>query len=53
MLADIDGVVIIPKNIIEEVLMKTEEMINTENLVRKAIREGEDPQKAYLKYGIF
>ena len=52
-LADIDGVVIIPKKIIEEVLIKTEEMINTENLVRKAIREGEDPQKAYLKYGIF
>ena len=52
-LADIDGVIIIPQNIIEEVLVKTEEMINTENLVRKAIREGEDPQKAYLKYGIF
>ena len=52
-LADIDGVVIIPQNIIEEVLVKTEEIINTENLVRKAIREGEDPQKAYLKFGIF
>ena len=52
-LADIDGVIIIPQKIIEEVLVKTEEVINTENLVRKAIKEGEDPQKAYLKYGIF
>jgi regulator of RNase E activity RraA len=52
-LADIDGVIIIPQNIIEEVLIKTEEVINTENLLRKAIREGEDPQEAYLKYGVF
>ena len=52
-LADIDGVIIIPQEKIEEVLTKTEEMINTENLVRKAIREGVDPKEAYLKYGIF
>ena len=52
-LADIDGVVIIPQKHIEEILIKSEELIHTENLVRKAIREGMDPQKAYIKFGAF
>ncbi|PXX21847.1 RraA family protein [Arenibacter sp. ARW7G5Y1] len=52
-LADRDGVVIIPENIAEEVITKTEEVLRTENLVRTAILDGEDPQKAYLKYGKF
>jgi len=52
-LADIDGVVIIPQKIIEEILVKSEQLINTENLVRKAIREGMDPQEAYIKFGAF
>ena len=49
-LADIDGVVIVPKKHIEEILVKSEELINTENLLRKAIREGMDPQEAYIKF---
>ena len=53
LIEDENKIIDIPQKNIEEVLSKTEEMINTENLVRKAIREGEDPQKAYLKYGIF
>jgi len=52
-LADIDGVVIIPQDKIEEVLMGSEDKINSENLVRKAIKEGVDPQEAYLKYSAF
>ena len=52
-LADIDGVVIVPKKHIEEILVKSEELINTENLIRKAIREGMDPQKAYIKFKAF
>jgi regulator of RNase E activity RraA len=52
-LADIDGVVIVPKKHIEEILFKSEELINTENLLRKAIREGMDPQKAYIKFKAF
>jgi len=52
-LADIDGVVIVPKKHIEEILVKSEELINTENLLRKAIREGMDPQKAYIKFKAF
>lgn len=52
-LADRDGVVIIPKKIIEDVIVRTEEMMQTENLVRKAILQGVDPVEAYLKYGKF
>jgi 4-hydroxy-4-methyl-2-oxoglutarate aldolase len=35
------------------VVQKVSEVMTTENLVRKAIREGTDPQEAYLKYGKF
>ena len=52
-LADIDGVVIIPQNNIEDILNRSEKLINTENLVRKSIKEGMDPQEAYLKYSAF
>jgi len=52
-MADIDGVVVIPLSDVEGILKESEKLINTENLVRKAIREGMDPQKAYLKYGAF
>ena len=52
-LADIDGVVIIPASIIEDILIRAEKLINTENLVRKSIKEGMDPQEAYLKYSAF
>ena len=52
-LADIDGVVIIPRDNIENILIKSEEKINSENLVRKAIKEGVDPQEAYKKYSAF
>ena len=52
-MGDRDGVVIIPGKIAEEVIEKTEEVLRTESLVRKAILEGVDPQEAYLKYGKF
>ena len=52
-LADIDGVIIIPQDNIENILIKSEEKINSENLVRKAIKEGVDPQEAYKKYSAF
>lgn len=52
-LADIDGVVIIPKAIAEEVISKVETVIGTESLVRKAILSGADPKEAYLQYGKF
>jgi regulator of RNase E activity RraA len=52
-MADIDGVVIIPQSNILEILEKSELLINTESKVRKSIREGMDPQEAYIKYSAF
>jgi regulator of RNase E activity RraA len=53
LIADRDGVVIIPGAIAEEVVRKTEEVMQTENKVRTAILGGMDPQEAYLKFGKF
>jgi 4-hydroxy-4-methyl-2-oxoglutarate aldolase len=52
-LADRDGVVIIPAAIAAEVVQETEEVLRKENLVRKAILQGIDPVQAYLQYGKF
>ena len=52
-LGDRDGLVVIPHQMIEEVIAKTEEVALTENQVRDAIRGGMDPVDAYLKYGKF
>lgn len=50
---DKDGVLVIPREITLQVLEKSEEVVNTENLVRKAILEGVHPVDAYRKYGRF
>jgi len=50
---DLDGVVIIPSNEAQSTVDRVEEVMSTENLVRKAILEGVDPKEAYLTYGIF
>jgi regulator of RNase E activity RraA len=52
-IADRDGVVIIPANMAERVVAETEVVLQTESLVRKAILEGVDPQEAYMQYGKF
>jgi 4-hydroxy-4-methyl-2-oxoglutarate aldolase len=52
-LADRDGIVIIPTTIAAEVVEQTEEVLRTENLVRKAILQGVDPVAAYLQHGKF
>jgi len=52
-LADRDGIVIIPQALAEDVVAETEEVLRTENLVRKAILEGVDPVDAYLQHGKF
>jgi len=51
--ADRDGVVVIPKSMAAEVVDEAEEVLRTESLVRKAILEGRDPKEAYLEYGKF
>ncbi len=50
---DRDGMVILPEARAEEIVSAAEAAIGTENLVRKAILEGVDPQQAYLEYGKF
>ena len=52
-LGDRDGMVILPQERAEEIVAAAEAAIGTENLIRKAILEGVDPQEAYLKYGKF
>ena len=52
-LTDRDGSIVIPKEIIQMVIQKTTEVELAENKVREAIRNGEDPVQAYLKYGKF
>ena len=45
-----DGAVIIPQKVAEEVINKTEEIMATESEMRKAILQGMDPEQAYLKF---
>lgn len=53
LLADRDGVVIVPKAIAEEVVLRTEEVVSTESDMRKALVGGMDPVDAYNAYGKF
>jgi regulator of RNase E activity RraA len=53
LLADRDGVVIIPKAIAEEVVRSTEEVVSTESDMRKALIGGLDPVEAYNRFGKF
>jgi 4-hydroxy-4-methyl-2-oxoglutarate aldolase len=53
MVGDRDGLIRVPKDIVMDVIEKSETAIGTESSIRKAIREGMDPQEAYLKYGKF
>jgi regulator of RNase E activity RraA len=52
-MADRDGVVIIPRQIVAEVIERVEQVLQTENKVRSAILEGIDPVDAYLQYRKF
>lgn len=52
-LADRDGIIMIPKARIDEILERAETAVNTENKIRSAILKGVDPQKAYLEFGKF
>ncbi len=52
-LADRDGVVVIPGQLTAQVVEEAEKVMRSESLVRKAILEGVDPQQAYLRFGKF
>ena len=53
LLGDRDGVVIIPRALIDEVIAKTEEVVSTETDMRRALIGGMDPVVAYNTYGKF
>jgi 4-hydroxy-4-methyl-2-oxoglutarate aldolase len=53
LLGDRDGVVIIPRELVEEVVVRTEEVVATESDMRRALIGGMDPVEAYEKYGKF
>ena len=52
-LADDDGIVVLPAASAEAVVAATETVMASENQVRDAIRAGMDPQAAYLKHRKF
>jgi regulator of RNase E activity RraA len=53
LMADRDGALVIPSEIISEVTERVEEVLRTENKVRTAILEGIDPVEAYLRHRKF
>lgn len=50
---DRDGVVILPHDRAEEIVTRAEEVVHTENMVRKEILQGVHPVEAFKKYGRF
>ena len=53
LLGDRDGVVIISREVVEEVVAKTEDVVATESEMRKALMGGMDPVDAYHRFGKF
>jgi 4-hydroxy-4-methyl-2-oxoglutarate aldolase len=50
---DLDGLVVVPQAIAEQVTIRAEEIVGTENIVRRHILEGMHPSEAYRIYGLF
>lgn len=53
LLGDRDGLLRVPRAIVQDVLEKAQAAVATENKVRTAILAGMDPQQAYLQHGKF
>jgi regulator of RNase E activity RraA len=51
--ADRDGIVVIPGGLVEDVITAAEEKAATENEIRAAVRAGTTPLDAYEQYGTF
>lgn len=51
--ADLDGVVVVPRRVAHEVLQRCERLVGTEGKVRSAVRRGMPPLEAYEKFGAF
>jgi 4-hydroxy-4-methyl-2-oxoglutarate aldolase len=52
-LADRDGIVLIAAANVAEVVAAAEQKMATEGDMARAIRAGEDPQAAYLRFRVF
>ncbi|MGX5681909.1 RraA family protein [Schumannella luteola] len=50
-MGDIDGVVVIPRDLVVEVLESVEELIRHEDAVRVEFQSGEDPVTVYQRHG--
>jgi 4-hydroxy-4-methyl-2-oxoglutarate aldolase len=50
---DRDGLVVVPGNLLHEILTAAEEKVATENEIRTAVRQGLLPLDAYERYGTF
>lgn len=48
---DLDGVVVIPRELVIEILESTEEIIQVENQAREEFQASDDPVAVYKKYG--
>lgn len=53
LLGDRDGVVVIPRDVVDDVLARTEAVVATESEMRRALIGGMDPVEAYCRYGKF
>lgn len=53
LLGDRDGVVVIPRRCVQDVLARTEEVVATESEMRRALIAGMDPVEAYHRFGKF
>jgi regulator of RNase E activity RraA len=53
LLGDRDGVVIVPRRLVDEAIARTEAVVATESEMRRALIGGMDPVDAYHKYGKF
>lgn len=51
LVGDLDGVVVVPRDIVVETLLKTEELIEHEDEVRVEFESGADPVAIYKKHG--
>ena len=51
-IADVDGVVVVPSEIEEQAIQAAWQKVHAENITRDAIRDGMKATDAYEKYGV-
>ena len=50
--ADFDGIVVVPNEVEDAVLMQAQEKVQKENLSRQELQEGKSLREVYMKYGV-